>query len=117
MSRHHPLIASRSRGKRSPEPFPPHVVKNTMLEIGTIPLIAAIVVAYLFVNCVIQSVAVLLYVRRVLVEVRQPTPSLPRWPRISVFVPVRGGGHDWQVALEHLLSADYPDFHVFVVVD
>ena len=77
----------------------------------------AVLVAFLLVVCLFQAAGVWQYVRRVYEAADRPVPTVSRWPRICVYVPVRGGGPTWRGALEHLLSLDYPDFEVFVVVD
>lgn len=65
----------------------------------------------------VQVAAVLAYLAQARRAARRPTPTAERWPHISVFVPVRGGGLRWKTALEHLLALNYPNFDVCVVVD
>ncbi len=65
----------------------------------------------------LQAVPVFLYWRTMGRRDDKSQHSLASWPRIDIFVPVRAGGLHLRSALEHLLSLDYPNFHVRVVVD
>jgi cellulose synthase/poly-beta-1,6-N-acetylglucosamine synthase-like glycosyltransferase len=75
-----------------------------------------ILIAALGMMWIVQLVPVLLYVRQ-LRRNDAPAPGLNQWPKIRVFVPLRGGDESQLRSLTRLLAQDYSNFEVQIVID
>ncbi len=65
---------------------------------------------------VIQEIPMLLFVRMLRRESRQPLQDFHR-PRFAVLMPLRGNDPHLQRAIHGVLSQDYPDFELRIIVD
>jgi len=72
--------------------------------------------ATLLVMWIIQLVPVLLYVRR-LSEVAPQQPALTKWPKIRIFMPLRGGDQSVCDSIRRALTLDYPSYEIQIVID